>query len=182
MIDTFMALWNRGSRHRVVKILFMFVLVCISLSLFLVAIIIPGWILFTQGNNGMMTISADDETPPSPSYSDNRAATPTPTQTPAHHLIPAAQTPLPISVTPTPRAPYIAVPSVPALRPHHIKKPAHRPHQIIQPVPAPLAVKESRGARERMQSHVIYSGRPSGSVSHRFNPAKWVRKDPTTSP
>jgi hypothetical protein len=50
MIDTIMALWNRGSRRRGIRVLAIFFVLCICLSLLSFVIDVPHWIDLAHGH------------------------------------------------------------------------------------------------------------------------------------
>ncbi|HTK08462.1 MAG TPA: hypothetical protein VL485_14930 [Ktedonobacteraceae bacterium] len=157
MIDTFMALWNRGSRHRGIKVFFTFSLVCISLSLFLVTVIIPGWILFTQNDSSMMTTNASNELLAAAPSTDE-SSTP---------LVP--QTPLAVSATSTPDVLCVAPSPTPVASSHNVRasRSARGGSQALPAVPtAAVTTDENSHPKVFVEPHIVYSGQPRGAISH----------------
>jgi len=155
MIDTCMVLWNQGSRHKGVKALFTFALICISLSLLLVTSIIPGWILLTR-NTDRTTITHTEITQLSSVQGKHPATAIAATQIPV--VSATASTVCAIS---TPRVGAVQI--------------GRRQQQALgvagQPTlsPSPTIVHTSgqhSNAETLVEAHAIYSGRSSGALSH----------------
>jgi hypothetical protein len=157
MIDTVMALWNHGSQHRAVRIFFTLSLICMSISLLLVTIVIPGYILFVQQASNGMTANSLESNVVAPIQGGGGMFVATPKALGSGSAEAIARK----CVKPTPQ-------KGPRRR-ARIAENMGQQAQVFVPssIPTPTSVKESRkGAKIVVESHHVYAGRPKGSVSH----------------
>jgi len=154
MIDTCMVLWNQGSRHKGVKALFTFALICISLSLLLVTSIIPGWILLTRNTDGTTTHAGITQL--SSVQGEHPATVIATTQIPV-----VSATASTVCVTSTPHVGAVQI----GRRQPQASGLAGQPALSS----SPTVVRTSRQHSNTgilIEAHTIYSGRSSGALSH----------------
>ncbi len=112
----------------------------------MVTIVIPGWILFTQNDTG--PVAASLKNTPLPAH-----VVATPTQIPIAHANPASS----FCVTPTP---------FPRLARNARLQDAPGEQRLSHASLSPTATVLQQRSNALSQSHLVYSGRPGGSMTH----------------